>query len=127
MCDNKALAAWSGQVAIDCWENEPHLLPELLSKAFVATPHIAGYSIEGKQRGTAMVVQALAQHFGWHIAVPMPSAPAQGASHITLSHIMDSYNPLADTALLKQRPQDFESLRNDYPLRHETTDIIPNP
>ena len=57
VCDNHALLEWQGDVALDCWENEPAISRPLLEKAFVATPHIAGYSQQGKQRGTAMIIE----------------------------------------------------------------------
>ena len=68
--DNKALLHWHGDIALDCWENEPDISPALLDKAIVATPHIAGYSTEGKQRGTAMMLAALNGFYGWGIPVP---------------------------------------------------------
>lgn len=123
VCDNEALAAWPHGVALDCWEHEPHVLPTLLHKAFIATPHIAGYSLEGKQRGTAMVLRALARHFGWDLQCSMPAADVHGAACVTLGHIMDSYNPLLDTARLKDSPRTFENQRNTYNLRHETTSL----
>lgn len=108
-----------GDVAIDCWENEPHIDSLLLDKAFVATPHIAGYSQEGKMRGTAMIIEALNAHFGINATVPAVSAPAQGACNVTLEQVVESYDPLADTAMLKAAPMQFEQLRNHYALRHE--------
>lgn len=119
VCDNVALAAWHGDVAIDCWEGEPNINRQLLDKAIVATPHIAGYSIEGKQRGTAMIVDALNRHFGWNASVNMPSAPLLGADDVSISAILDSYNPLIDTAALRSNPASFEVLRNTYHLRPE--------
>ena len=117
--DNAALLDWHGDVGLDCWENEPNISPTLLKKAIVATPHIAGYSLEGKQRGTAMMIEALNEHFGWDIPVPVIDAPATGAGEVTLAGIAASYDILADTARLKASPQDFESLRNLYRLRNE--------
>ncbi|MDX9749444.1 MAG: 4-phosphoerythronate dehydrogenase, partial [Paludibacter sp.] len=43
----------------DCWENEPDIDPELLAMSFLATPHIAGYSRDGKATGTLMSVQSI--------------------------------------------------------------------
>ena len=108
-------------VAIDCWEGEPNISPELLDKAFVATPHIAGYSAEGKKRGTAMVIEQINSHFGWNIVPQAVDActPTRGASCVTLSRITHSYNPLTDTHALKSAPHTFEALRNHYLLRHE--------
>ncbi|EGM69486.1 4-phosphoerythronate dehydrogenase [Shewanella sp. HN-41] len=64
--DNKALINVKRQrddlkLVLDVWEGEPHPIPELVSLAEFATPHIAGYSLEGKARGTFMLYQALCQ------------------------------------------------------------------
>ena len=123
VCDTQALLHWHGDLALDCWENEPNIPPALLSKAFIATPHIAGYSIEGKMRGTGMVIEALNRHFGWAIEPQHPQAPATGAETVTLHEILNSYNPLTDTARLKDNAADFEALRNHYVLRHEFTGL----
>ena len=117
--DNEALLRWHGDVALDCWENEPDISRELLEKAIVATPHIAGYSSQGKQRGTAMMLAALNEFYGWDIPVPVIEAPATGAVDVTLAGIAASYDILADTARLKAAPTTFESLRNHYIHRPE--------
>ncbi len=122
IADNAALLQWHGDVALDCWENEPNISRELLEKAIVATPHIAGYSAEGKQRGTAMMLEALNEFYGWDIPVPEIAAPATGAPDVTLAGITASYDILADTAALKAAPATFESLRNHYPHRPEFTE-----
>jgi len=119
VCDNEALLRWQGDIALDCWEGEPNIIRELLDKAFVATPHIAGYSLQGKQRGTSMIIEALNRHFGWNITPVQASTPLKGAENVTPQTIIDSFNPLIDTAHLKSAPTTFESLRNNYPLRNE--------
>ena len=119
VCDNDALLRWQGDLALDCWEGEPNINRELLDKAFVATPHIAGYSLQGKQRGTSMIIEALNRHFGWNITPVQASTPLKGAENVTSQAIIESYNPLIDTAHLKSAPTTFESLRNNYPLRNE--------
>ena len=106
-------------VVIDCWENEPELNSELLDMAYIATPHIAGYSAEGKTRATSMLLEALAEHFGWDLKIPSVEAPLKGAENVSLEAILNSYNPFADTAALKAEPSAFESLRNNYNLRNE--------
>ncbi len=108
-------------VAIDCWEGEPELNPELLKKAFVATPHIAGYSAEGKMRATAMIIKQINKHFNWNITPQAVNCitPTKGANNVTLQRIAESYNPLDDTIALKNSPETFESQRNHYNLRHE--------
>lgn len=113
-------------VVIDCWEGEPHLNTNLLEMAYIATPHIAGYSLEGKQRATYMLVEALATHFGWDVELPKVEAPLRGATEESLDKIMQSYNPLSDTKALKaylnnqeELPEAFEALRNTYDYRKE--------
>lgn len=108
-----------GRVAIDCWEGEPDINRQLLEQAFIATPHIAGYSHQGKVRATKMAVDAVAAKLG---LTPRPMAenvPSGAASIVDAQSIVASYNPLADTAALRSNPEDFESLRNRYNLRME--------
>jgi erythronate-4-phosphate dehydrogenase len=67
--DNSALITRLSQnkdilVALDVWENEPDISAELLSLVDIATPHIAGHSVEGKEQGTVMVFQQLCKHLG---------------------------------------------------------------
>jgi len=107
---------------IDCWEGEPALNGELLRLADVATPHIAGYSIEGKKRATAAVVAATLRYFGHEADFKMDVPPVEPtALDVTPAAILAGYNPMADTASLKSSftPARFEQLRNTYPLRHE--------
>jgi len=105
---------------IDCWEGEPALDPELLMLADIATPHIAGYSVEGKRRATAAVVAA-ARRFLGASAESGTLIPHDPCAEVTPASVLASYNPLADTAMLKNgfSPELFERLRNGYPLRHE--------
>lgn len=68
--DNQALLRIlnqdSGFTAIlDVWENEPHIDTELAKKVFIGTPHIAGYSFDGKVAGTEMVYRRLCQVLGF--------------------------------------------------------------
>lgn len=119
VCDNEALLRWHGDVALDCWEGEPTINSELLERAFIATPHIAGYSVQGKQRGTAMIIESLNRRYGWDIQPVHATTPLLGAQAVTPQSILASYNPLHDTEFLKSAPTTFESLRNNYPLRNE--------
>ncbi len=119
VCDNEAILRWHGDLALDCWEGEPNINRELLKKAFIATPHIAGYSLQGKQRGTAMIIEALNRRYGWDIKPVQAATPLNGAEHVTPQSILTSYNPLHDTEFLKSAPTTFESLRNNYHLRNE--------
>ena len=117
--DNTALLDWHGDIGLDCWENEPNISRDLLEKCIVATPHIAGYSREGKQRGSAMMLEALNDYYSWDIPVPTVASPATGAAQVTLDGIAASYDILADTARLKTEPAAFEYQRNHYPHRKE--------
>lgn len=96
---------------IDCWEGEPDIDLELLDMAAIATPHIAGYSLEGKRRATAMAVRAIDP------TVTLPLDPVSEAP--ALSAICESYDPLADSRALKASPALFEQLRNSYSYRPE--------
>lgn len=106
------------QAVIDCWENEPDISTRLLELVHVGTPHIAGYSIEGKRRATAAAVNSVAKALG---------LPARGeqipdgvnVDNLSWDKITESYNPLTDTAALRHDHTAFESLRNHYCLRHE--------
>lgn len=123
VADNNALleALKNGiisHLAIDCWENEPDISPELLKAADIATPHIAGYSASGKTRASAVAVAAIARELGIHAEFKM-KIPAPAPESVKTSEIYSSYDPLTDTDLLRQHPQLFENLRNNYVLRKE--------
>lgn len=115
-------AGLAGKAVVDCWENEPNIHPELLKLASVATPHIAGYSIEGKQRASQMAMDALCRHFGLpHLSVS-GSQPKPVADAITVRTALDGYDPFVDTEALRTAPNTplaFETLRNTYNLRPE--------
>ena len=107
-----------GAVGIDCWEGEPDMNPQLLARAFAATPHIAGYSRQGKIRATQMVLDSLSRHLN----LPSPlqaDAPAIATVPDTITPAQTAYDILADTAALRATPTLFESLRNNYNLREE--------
>ena len=80
--DNRALLQLLDQrddlhVFLDTWENEPLVSRELLQRVDLATPHIAGYSVEGRLRGTQMVLDAACKHFklapSWHMSQQLPA------------------------------------------------------
>lgn len=109
-------------VAVDVWENEPLINEELLEKAFIATPHIAGYSAEGKMNATRMVLDAFLDFVEYTDTVEVESLPIP-KNEIFASNereaFLSIYSPLVDTRMLKEVPGDFESLRNNYMLRRE--------
>jgi erythronate-4-phosphate dehydrogenase len=121
----------SGMV-VDCWENEPDPDPELLDLVDLGTPHIAGYSKDGKANGTTMSVQALSRFFGlgidnW-IAVgvekPEPSLIRIDGRDLTdeailAEAILSTYDIRKDDHALRRDTTFFEQIRGDYPLRRE--------
>jgi erythronate-4-phosphate dehydrogenase len=124
---------------LDVWENEPNIDRELLNRVNIGTPHIAGYSADGKANGTAMSVNALSAFFNlgirdWYPGdVPSPEQPLITIDCGTLSHqdvmslaIRHTYDICADDDRLRATPADFEKQRADYPLRREFTSYTVN-
>ncbi|GLS26327.1 4-phosphoerythronate dehydrogenase [Marinibactrum halimedae] len=60
------------KVVLDVWEHEPQIMVELMHQVDIATPHIAGYSVDGKARGTYMIYERLCEHFGLPIRHSLP-------------------------------------------------------
>lgn len=117
---------------IDVWENEPEIDKSLLELATIGTPHIAGYSADGKANGTAMTVQALSRFFNLGLNhwkppfIPMPqkpqlclSAEAKSKKEIFCELSLQAYHIYADHHALLTSPGKFEKLRGDYPIRRE--------
>ena len=121
--DNMALlsALQEGRVkdaVIDVWENEPELDDALLQRVFIGTPHLAGYSADGKVNADNMVIEALCHHF--HLSHPGIIVPPKlPIDFQDTGSPLDYYNPMEDSRQLKDSPQKFEILRNNYPLRRE--------
>lgn len=105
------------QVVIDCWEGEPDINAELLKIAGIATPHIAGYSLQGKKRASYIAAQVIAERFNLKL-VDIPEIQYL-PQYVTAKDIAQSYNPMDDTERLKANPGEFENLRNRYDLRKE--------
>ena len=106
---------------IDVWEHEPNIALDLLSRIFIGTPHIAGYSADGKANATRMTLEAFCKFFGkemkFTILPPdMPHPPFDSNEDIRRLQI---YDPRRDCAELRNHPELFEQLRGDYPLRRE--------
>lgn len=125
--DNEALVeaidrGTVGDAVIDTWENEPDINAGLLDRAWIATPHIAGYSADGKVNADNMVIEGLCRHFSLPVPerIEAPSLPddfvfPDGDDELRLA----LYNPLNDSKRLKAAPGDFEKQRGNYPLRRE--------
>ncbi len=121
-----------GGAIIDVWENEPDIDLDLMHMAAFATPHIAGYSTDGKANGTSMVVNSLKKHFSlpdadWFpSSIPEPESPVisincagKSQEDILREAVLHTYNINEDDLKLRHSPADFEKLRGDYPLRRE--------
>lgn len=120
------------RLGCDVWEDEPNINANLLRFAQVATPHIAGYSLEGKVNATRMVVEAIAKHFGLSINVQSIRAAEESSklpiliqdfvedSLFRVAHFFNSIYSISDDSIaLKSNPKEFERLRNNYNLRRE--------
>lgn len=107
---------------IDVWENEPNINPTLLNKVFLGTPHIAGYSADGKANATRMSLDALCHFFNieadYCIIPPQPENLILKANSMADAYLQ-MYNPQRDSEALKNQPELFEHLRGNYPLRRE--------
>lgn len=113
------------KVILDVWEHEPVIDQALMHQCFLATPHIAGYSADGKVNGTTMSLNAITSFFhlqtpdgGWTIHAPSPSNPIIYASS-KMDAALQYYNPFRDHIALTENPSNFEYLRGHYPLRRE--------
>jgi erythronate-4-phosphate dehydrogenase len=130
-------------VILDVWENEPNPDLELLRDAHLATPHIAGYSFDGKLQGTLQIYAALCRFLGvspsWDatsclpvLAQPIIEAGSMGGSTAEALHeiVRQAYNPDGDDRALRegfcrsdwteeQRGRHFDQLRRTYPIRRE--------
>jgi erythronate-4-phosphate dehydrogenase len=140
--DNQALLARQQgpqplRLVMDVWEGEPEPLRALVPHTEIATPHIAGYSLEGKARGTWMLYQALCQQLGRTprqdlqslLPVPevralTPGQPADQALIKQLVHLI--YDVRRDDARFRNRievPASFDEQRKHYPERRELSSL----
>lgn len=139
--DNQALLAHlrAGaplKVALDVWEPEPQLDLDLMALVAVATPHIAGYSLEGKTNGTAMVFDAFLKYQGLASRRAQNSGEKSGENYESLGAItrlndaiLASYDVTADDQRMRaalgnlDNPEtvglEFDQLRKNYPVRRE--------
>lgn len=139
--DNAALLARLEQHAppvavLDVWEGEPRVMPGLLDRVYLGSPHVAGYSQEGKWRGTAMVYEAYCRFAGIAPSVSLPALALPGGPVLTcppseslVGLIASLSGTLCEVArddavlrasMLEPDPaQAFDRLRRDYPPRFE--------
>jgi len=135
--DTQALksALISGQISgavIDCWENEPDIDLELLNLIDLATPHIAGYSKDGKANGTSMSIKALSKFFNLGInnwkctGIELPASTeividgtGKSTQQVLAKAIFATYDIREDDKRLRTSVETFEKQRGDYPVRRE--------
>jgi erythronate-4-phosphate dehydrogenase len=121
----------SGYIA-DCWENEPEIDSRLLELVELGTPHIAGYSRDGKANGTTMSIRAISRFFNLGIdnwtpsGIEPPDNPVieisgtgRDEETILAQAILSTYHIESDDLALRTSPALFEKLRGDYPVRRE--------
>lgn len=120
-----------GSVILDTWANEPHINKELLGMVDIATPHIAGYSYQGKLIGTSMAVRSLARFFcikELYEFFPNPESEFKDAVKLDLrgksegqiaSIIQYNYPIFTDDFMFRIDPDKFEYYRETYRYRRE--------
>lgn len=126
------------EAILDVWENEPELNLELMDRCLIATPHIAGYSLDGKMRGTEFVYLGLCEYFGLPIRSKLAQyLPEPGIKRVDFTDQIPVYQALrtAIRAAYEIRVDDgvmrnsmrrsnnlrdtFDALRRNYPLRRD--------
>ena len=120
-----------GPVIIDCWNHEPQVNVALMEMVDIATPHIAGYSYQGKQRSTAYAVRAVARYFDFkELFEFFPPADVKELEAVRLdltgmtqgqitAAFQYNYPVFTDDFMFRVRPDAFEQLRSDYRYRRE--------
>ncbi len=136
-----------GAVVLDVWENEPNIDLELLRIVDLSTPHIAGYSLDGKVAGMIMIYRVVCEHFGLETKydvddfLPEPDVgelkvgPDTGQEQDIIHQIVqqvyainrDDFNT-REIAMVPEgeRAKFFDDLRKNYPVRREfqNTEIV---
>lgn len=120
-------AVSSGKCAccIDTWEYEPDIDRGLLTASLTATPHIAGYSAQGKANATSMAVNAVARKFGlplagWYPYDEVPKTVPRRLSWDEMTQTIKTYFDIAsESRALRENPAGFEYMRNNYRYRTE--------
>ena len=120
-----------GPVIIDAWENEPDVNHTLLNLVDIGTPHIAGYSYQGKMISTSKVVRAVARYFGikelydFFPAADVPGLEAvkldvHGLSQGQIASVLQYNYPIfTDDFMFRMNPSGFAQLRAEYHYRRE--------
>lgn len=127
---SQALKENGFEAVLDVWEGEPAINMALMDQVLVATPHIAGYAMEAKMRGTYMLYQSLCHFLGVEPELDfkqlLPSEPLSihfNDSDDWVNRIEQFYDVSVDDAWMRKEmssnPQVFDLLRKNYPRRRE--------
>jgi erythronate-4-phosphate dehydrogenase len=120
-----------GPVIIDTWNNEPDIDRELMDMVDIATPHIAGYSYQGKQNGTAAAVRSLSRFFGFEdlyeffpkteiVDLQAVKLDLKGKTQGEITSVLQYNYPIfTDDFMLRMDPGYFERMRSNYQYRRE--------
>lgn len=122
--DAQALLRSGHPYVLDVWPEEPHITPALLENALLATPHIAGYSEQGKANATALTINTIARAFnlpieGWYPPQAAAPTPRPISWQELCTTIPAVYDIAAESTQLKQNPGNFERMRDNYRYRRE--------
>ncbi|MFH5883078.1 4-phosphoerythronate dehydrogenase [Halalkalibaculum sp. DA3122] len=129
---------------IDVWENEPNFDNEVAENAFIATPHIAGYSVQAKYRATKMVVDQMIEHFSLDLPVNKLTNSkeavcfeGQDIETLSLAQVLQQVHPVQQYAdalnklvglAIDLKKKRFNRLRTSMPFRNEYTFLkVPEP
>lgn len=117
------------RLVLDVWSGEPNIDLSLLATTTIGTPHIAGYSAEGKHLANTMVFQSIGDFFGLSISLPAFSLSELEPLVLPITDAMDNHDTLKMAVLASydvrvddlsvMDAQQFTMLRRDYPLRRE--------
>ena len=122
------------KVVLDVFEHEPEISQDVLDLMCIVTPHIAGYSLEGKARGTQMIYDAFCKTFDYpahkKFETQLPACPqyfyGNSIKQTLKNHLTEIYDIARDDADLRATVKDgkvdqkaFDHLRKNYPLRRE--------
>jgi len=137
---NHRCMAQNGTTILDVWEHEPDINWDLVDRVFIGTPHIAGHSLDGKVGGTFTLYKAVCRFLHvkptWNPLdillpqdAPLQTINAEGKSNqdilcelaTTAYHLAEDHARMAHVlhVPVEKRPQEFDRLRKEYPIRRE--------
>lgn len=137
--DSKSYLKFAKKIigCFDVWENEPYIHSNVLSLTTIATPHVAGYTVEAKLQGALVLCKSLQKYLNLPqtsmVTLPTYELDLHNTQSTWQQVLLKVYNPAKDTKELKQIlnfatenevAAHFDQLRKNYPKRHEFNSII---